>query len=144
MLLHPVVTHQNNIVNVQMTTKFTGEVTDAGDQQRIAAYGDPIINLGGTFVDPMDSSFSFSTAASDYYVKMTSEMSSKATRFFKSLPQTVSGQAPVLAPLDVITTDPVRAATLYNSIIGDRVNNAMVALRALTPASLTSLPDKTV
>lgn len=145
MIVHPVVTHQNSIVSLQMTAKFTGDVTDADDQKRIAAYGDPLINMGGTFVDPLDPTFTFNTASSDYYVKMTTEMSSKAIRFFKALPQTAQGQTTAqLSALDVITTDPVRAAGIYNEQVGNRIQAAMVSLRALTPVALTTLPDKTV
>ena len=145
MIVHPVVTHQNSVVSLQMTVKFTGEVTDADDQKRIAAYGDPLVNMGGTFVDPLDSAFSFNTASSDYYAKLTTEMSSKAIRFFKALPQTAPGQTTAqLSALDVITTDPVRAAGVYNEQVGNRIQSAMVSLRALTPVALTTLPDKTV
>jgi hypothetical protein len=142
MLVHPVVSHQNSIVSVQLNAKFVGDITDADDQRRIAAYGDPLINLGGTFVD---SGFTFNTTASDYYVKLTTEMSSKAIRFFQAIPQAAPGQtAAQLGPLDVVTADPVHAATYYTTQIGNRIQAAMVTLRALTPASLTSLSDRTI
>jgi hypothetical protein len=145
LILHPTVTHQNSIVSLQLTPKFTGDVTDATDQQRIGAYGDPLINLGGTFADPLDGTFTFSTTSSDYYAKLTTELPSKAVRFFKSLPQSTSSQTITqLAPLDIITSDPVRAAGVYNGLIGNRVQAAMTTLRALTPVALTTLPDKTV
>jgi len=145
MNVHPTITHQNGIVNVQLTATFVGDVTDATDKQRITAYGDPFVNMGGTFVDPNDPTFTFNTGASDYNVRVTTEMSSKLARFLKSLPLTTPGTAPSqLGPLDVVTSDPVRAATIYNTIMGDRIQVVMTALRALTPPALTSLPDKTV
>lgn len=145
MQIHPTVTHQNGIVSVQLTAKFVGDMTDATDQQRIAAYGDPFINLGGTFTDPDDNLFVFNTAASDYNVRLTTEMSTKIVRFLKSLPPTPPGQAPIqLGSLDVVTTDPVRAATLYNTLVGNRIQTVVTALRTLTPTALTSLSNKTV
>jgi len=94
--------------------------------------------MGGTFVDPNDPTFTFNTGASDYNVRVTTEMSSKLVRFLKSLPLTTPGTAPSqLGPLDVVTSDPVRAATIYNTIMGDRIQVVMTALRALTPPALT-------
>lgn len=144
MQVHPTVTHQNGTVSVQLSAKFVGDLTDVDDQTRIAAYGDPLINLGGTFTDPLDNTFTFNTTSSDYYVKLTTEMSSKLVRFFKALPQAATGTTTSLAPLDVITSDPVKAATAYNTVVGNRIAAAMTILRAINPTSLTTLPDKTV
>lgn len=145
MLITPTVSQINGIVSINFTASFVGDATDATDKQRILAYGDPLIDLAGTFTDPNDNTFSFNTGLSTYPVGLTTVANTKVTRFFKTAPTTPVGQAPyVQQPLDVITSDPVRAATLYNTLIGNRITTAIATLRALTPPQLTSLPTKTV
>lgn len=165
MKVHPQVVHNSGIVTVTMQATFIGDPTDAGDQQRITAYGDPKINLGGLFTDPSDSTFAFTFPASELYVGVTTQLQNFPARFFTSLPlipQTGSNWNP-FAPtatgnpfatrshpglqqgdLDSVVTDPVRAATIWAAAIDTRVQAAMVTLRAKTPAQLTSLPDTTV
>ena len=52
MKIHPVVIQQNGIVSVTMQALFVGGANDATGQQRIEAYGDPVVQLGGQFTDP--------------------------------------------------------------------------------------------
>ena len=52
MRVHPAVQHLNGAVTVTLQASFIGDVTDATDKQRIGAYGDPLVNLGGQFVGP--------------------------------------------------------------------------------------------
>jgi hypothetical protein len=52
MKIHPVVQHLNGAVTVSLQASFVGDITDTTDRMRIAAYGDPLVNLGGLFISP--------------------------------------------------------------------------------------------
>jgi hypothetical protein len=52
MKIHPVVQHLNGTVTVALQASFVGDITDTTDRMRIAAYGDPLVNLGGLFISP--------------------------------------------------------------------------------------------
>lgn len=145
MKIHPQVTHANGIVTVLITPQFIGDPTDQDDRDRITAYGDPLINMGGSFSDGAPTPFTFATAAPEVWAKLTTEMQGKAVRFMTQLPLAVAGQpAPVAGPLDIITSDPVKAATTYVTALQARIATAMGALRLKTPAKLATLPDTTV
>jgi len=166
MKVHPQVTQQNGIVNVSILAEFVGDATDATDRQRIQAYGDPKVNLGGTYTDPSNTGFTFTFPAQEFYVGITTQMSAVTARFMQNLPavpQPVPGQYPSQfsvcqypgwaaqppqppqpGPLDCLTTNPVEAATVWAAAIQTAVQAAMTALRAQTPAQLTTLPDETV
>lgn len=154
------------IVSVVMQAEFVGDATDVTDQQRIAAYGDPKVNIAGTFTDPTDSTFQFTFPISEFYTGVTTDMMNHTVRFMTSLPvrqpsaQSWNPFAPTSqwngaatnpqascngqGPLDCLVTDAVRAATIWAAAIDSRVQTLMTALRAKTPAQLTSLPDSTV
>jgi hypothetical protein len=160
MKVHPAIVHQNGIVSVTMSATFVGDSTDVTDQQRIQAYGDPQIDLGGLFTNPaLGSTFSFVFPAAELYAGLTTQMSGYTARFMTSLPlnppqpQTVfSGYSPYRptpftpqqGPLDCVTVDPIQAATVWANAIEERATAAMTTLRAKTPAQLTTLPDETV
>jgi hypothetical protein len=146
MKIHPVVVQQNGIVSVTMQATFIGDVTDITDKQRIQAYGDPLVNLGGLFTDPANTSFSFTFPASQLFAGLTTQMSSFTARFMVNLPvATQPGwPPPAQGPLDCVTIEPVEAATVWASAIETQALAAMTILRALTPAQLISLPDSTV
>ncbi len=168
MIVHPQVIHQNGIVTVTMLATFSGAPIDQTDQQRIVAYGDPSINLGGLFTDPNDGTFQFTFPASELYAGITTQMQGYAARFMVKLPLVPSpgsnwssfasttpynpfatSSSPSSQPggqgqLDCLCSDPVRAATIWAAAIDTRVQAAMAILRAKTPAQLTSLPDATV
>ena len=162
MKIHPVVMQQNGVVSVSIQAQFIGETTDASDKQRIQAYGDPQVNLGGLFTDPSNTTFSFTFPASELYVGITTQMQGFTARFMEALPQARTtippvngsffpgewegspGQPPSQGPLDCITTSPIEAATVWAAAIQTRVLAAMTTLRAQTPAALTSLPDQDI
>ncbi len=145
MKIHPVVQHLNSIVSVTLQASFVGDPTDATDKQRIAAYGDPQVNLAGTFIDPVGGTFTFSFPVSEYYKGVTTGMASNPVRFMTQLPIGIPGQpAPTQGPLDCITSDPVLAATAWAAVMDTRISDALATLRAYTPAQLTTLPDATV
>ena len=146
MQLVPQVTHLDGIVTVAIACDFIGSPLDSDDQARIQAYGDPLLNLGGNFTDPGDPNFFFQTASLEHYVKLTTEMRGFPARFMVNPPKARPGERStfVAGPLDVITSDPVRAATLWAMAIQERCNTVILSLRQKTPVRLTSLPPRTV
>lgn len=145
MKIHPEIVHLNGVVSVVLKPQFLGDPTDADDRARIAAYGDPKVNMGGQFAGTGDPAPIYTTGAPEVWVALTTEMPSKVVRFMTRLPDAVLGQpAPAQGPLDVITTDPVAAATVYVAAIQARIASAVGALRLKSPAKLVSLPDTTV
>lgn len=146
MQLVPQVTHLDGIVTVAVACNFAGNPLDSDDRARIQAYGDPLVNLAGTFTDPLDPNFFFQTAATEHYVKLTTEMSGFPGRFMVQPPKARPGERSsfISGPLDVITSDPVRAATIWAAAVQERCNTVIVNLRQKTPVKLTSLPTRTV
>ena len=145
MKIHPQVTHLNGVITVTLVPQFIGADTDADDAARISAYGDPQINLGGSFSDGAPTPFTFVTGHPEVWVGLMQQMQYRPARFMTQLPTPQAGEpAPVQGPLDVITNDPVRAATTYATTVQARIAAAMTALRARTPVKLTTLPDLTV
>lgn len=145
MFLHPVVNHLGGIVSVTLQASFVGDATDQTDKERISAYGDPQVNMAGTFVDPGDSSYSFSLGSQEVYRGITTEMLLYPARFMVNLPETTIGQPPtVQGPLDSVVMAPTRAASVWSTVMADRITQAMTTLRAKTPAQLTTLPDSTI
>lgn len=151
MLIHPVVQHLGGTVTVTLQASFVGGqtgatgATDDSDKARIAAYGDPRVNLGGTFVDPTDALFTFQMGSQENLRGVTTEMMSYPAHFMTQLPITPAGSTPsVLGPLDCITSNPVKAATAWSAVMADRIGQAMTVLRAKTPPQLSTLPDSTV
>lgn len=146
MKIHPVVVQQAGIVSVSMQATFVGDSTDSTDKQRIVAYGDPLVNLGGLFTDPANTPFSFTFPASQLYVGLTTQMASYTARFMTTLPvATMPGwPTPAQGPLDCLCSNPVEAATVWAAAIEAQALTVMTTLRAFSPAQLVSLPDATV
>ena len=140
MNIHPSVTHLNGIVTVALAAQFTGALTDADDRARISSYGDPLVNLGGSFSDGDPTPFTLVTGSTEVWVPLTTRMQDRAIRFMTQLP---AGEG-VVGPLDVITSDPVKAAGVYVPAIQARIAGIMASLRAKTPAKLATLSDSTV
>lgn len=137
MLLHPVIEHIGGKVTIRLETSFVGDPTDATDKQRIQAYGDPKVNLGGEFVDPGDPAFTFQVSTREIFRGITTEMSNSPVYF---------SATPLNPPsaLDCINADPIRAATVWVTVMSSRVTQAMTALRAKTPSQFLTLPDSTI
>jgi hypothetical protein len=145
MKIHPQITHLNGIVSVVFTAQFVGDPTDASDRDHITAYGDPLVNLGGSFSDgATPTPFTFSTGSPEVWTHLTTEMQGKVVRFMSQIPPAQNGQSALAGPLDVVTSDPVTAATLYVTAIQARIATVMGQLRLKSPAKLSSLPDSIV
>jgi hypothetical protein len=156
-----VLTQANGIIKVQMIASFVGDSTDAGDQARIAAFGDPLVNLSGVFTDPNNPQFSFTFPDSQFFVGITTMMQNFPARFMIQLPvepfpgehfnpfglsQSWNPFAPGICrndhfphlrqgALDSVNTNPSEAASVWIAQIETRITTAMTALRALTPAT---------
>lgn len=145
MKIHPEITHLQGIVSVSLKAQFVGDVADDDDRRRIAAYGDPLVNLGGQFTGLGDPAPIYATGAPEVWVGLTQEMPKRTVRFMSKLPDPAPGlPTPTQGPLDVITSDPVGGATVYVAAIQARIASAMTTLRGKTPVQLTFLPDTTV
>ena len=91
MRVHPQVSHQNGVVTVTMIASFIGDPTDADDQTRIQAYGDPSVNLVGLMTDPADPTFQFVFGAPELSVGITTQMQNYKARFMAVLPVNAYG-----------------------------------------------------
>lgn len=144
MRVHPVVSHLSGVVTVSLQAQFIGEANDTPDRAKIQSYGDPIVNLGGTFTDPGDPLFSFSTGSAVVQTGITQGMQSMTAQFMTTLPAAIPGKpAPVQGPLDIITPDPARAALIWRNELVARITVSVNNLRAQS-SPLTTLPDATV
>lgn len=144
MKLHAVVTQANGIISVRLQAAFVGDPTDANDKALIAAFGDPQVNLAGTFADPLNPAFTFLFPSTDISVGITTQMSSQTANFMLALPsvQNPNQPAPIQGPLDCITTNPSEAAEAWVSVVTTRIRQAFAMLRQnmLVP----SIPDSTI
>lgn len=151
MQINPVVTQAGGIISVRLQALFIGDSTDMSDKALIAAYGDPQISLvgSGTFTGPVPdaspATFSFTFPTTEYYVGITTKMSSNYVRFMTSLPSTPVPQgspvasftpwcnpnspAPIQGPLDCITIYPSAALDIWYSAMLNEITAALTALR---------------
>ena len=144
MRIHPTINHIGGAVTVSLQAQFVGDATDTGDATKIKAYGDPKVDLGGSFTDPGDGTFAFSLGAASLMVGITQEMHNSTVQFLVALPKAEPGKPlPAQGPLQVITPDPVRAAQVWKNAVVARIGTSMTTLRAL-PSPLTTLPDSTI
>lgn len=113
---------------------FVGDMTDSTDKARIAAFGDPEINIAGSFTDPNTPAFTFQFPTTQLYVGITTQLSSQVARFMLALPmaQNPNQPAPIQGPMDCITTDPSEAAVAWFSIMVTNIKQVMLALRTQT------------
>src|SRR5271156_3486585 len=148
MLLTPIVTQANGIISVVIQATFVGGQTDATDKQKIAAFGDPVVQIAGNFVDPNNPSFTFQFPLTQLYVGITTQLSSYTARFMEALPgpQNPNQPAPIQGPLDCITINPSEAATAWTNILimpgTGRIAQAMMQLRSMM--LVPSIPPQTV
>jgi hypothetical protein len=139
-----VITQANGIISIRLTANFVGDHTDATDKALIAAYGDPQISLvgNGVFTAPLPGSspptnFSFTFPTTEYYVGITTKMSSKTIRFMQSLPgvppiDDPNRPAPQQGPLDCITVYPAFALEAWYTAMVNAITTALTALRNLS------------
>jgi hypothetical protein len=148
MKIHAVVGQSNGVISVTLQALFVGDPTDASDKQKIAAFGDPVVNIAGNFADPQNPSFTFQFPLTEMWVGITTQMSSQTARFMEALPGTVNPNqpAPIQGPLDCITTNPSEAAQAWANVLmaagTGRIAQAMMQLRS--QMIVPTIPDTTV
>jgi len=153
MLISNSVTQSNGVISVVLTASFVGDSTDPTDKQKIAAFGDPKINLAGRLLaDPNNPSFTFGFQSDTVPAGLTTEMQNYRARFLTGLPPRVPpppGQpvnpswmevhreerqgVPVLGPLNcVVANDAAQneAAVAWVAIVVSRIVAGMAILRA--------------
>lgn len=162
------VTPSNGVILVTLSASFVGDPTDPTDQQKIAAFGDPKVNLAGrTLVDPNNPSFQFGFQTDQFIVGLTTQMQNFQARFLTGLPPVPAlpfGQPspptwfehnrerehrehgiPILRPLDcVVATQQAQneAATAWVTIMIGRIQSAMTILRG--EIVIPSIPPTTI
>ena len=148
MKIHAVVGQSNGVISVTLQALFVGDPTDASDKQKIAAFGDPVVNIAGNFADPSNPSFTFQFPLTEMWVGITTQLSSQTARFMEALPGTVNPNqpAPIQGPLDCITTNPSEAAQAWANVLmaagTGRIAQAMMQLRS--QMIVPTIPDTTV
>ena len=148
MKVHAVVGQSNGVISVTLQALFVGDPTDASDKQKIAAFGDPVVNIAGNFADPSNPSFTFQFPTTELWVGVTTQMSSQTARFMEALPsqQNPNQPAPIQGPLDCVTVNPSEAAQAWANILmaagTGRIAQAMMQLRS--QMIVPTIPDTTV
>src|ERR1700674_997164 len=94
MQIKAIVSQSNGVISVTLQALFVGDPTDLTDKQKIAAFGDPVVNIAGNFADPNNPSFTFQFPTTELYVGITTQMSSYTARFMEALPSTVNPNQP--------------------------------------------------
>src|SRR5271157_4421593 len=136
MQVKAIVAQANGVISVTLQCLFVGDPTDASDKAKIAAFGDPQINIAGNFADPSNPSFTFAFPLTELWVGVTTQMSSYTARFMEALPGPVNPNqpAPIQGPLDCITVNPSEAAQAWANILmmpgTGRIAQAMMELRS--------------
>jgi|SRR5208337_2067959 len=136
MQVKAIVSQSNGIISITLQALFVGDPTDASDKAKIAAFGDPVVNIAGNFVDPNNPSFTFAFPTTELWVGVTTQMSSYTARFMEALPgpQNPNQPAPVQGPLDCVTQNPSEASTAWANIMmmagSGRIAQAMAMLRS--------------
>jgi hypothetical protein len=137
MQVKAIVSQSNGIISVTLQALFVGDQTDASDKQKIAAFGDPQVQIAGNFVDPNNPSFTFAFPLTELYVGITTQLSSYTARFMEALPgpQNPNQPAPVQGPLDCVTINPSEAATAWANVLmmpgTGRIAQSMMQLRSM-------------
>jgi hypothetical protein len=150
------ITPSNGVILVTITASFVGDPSDPSDKQKIAAFGDPIVNLTGrTLVDPNNPSFTFGFQSDQLNVGLTTQMQNYTARFLNGLPPVPSpptGQPqtpnwfehnhrreqhehgiPLLGPMDCVVANEAQqseAAQAWINIMVTRIQAAMAILRS--------------
>jgi hypothetical protein len=148
MKLHAIVQQANGIISVTIQATFVGDPTDQMDKQKIAAFGDPQVNVAGNFVDPSNPSFTFMFPTTEMYVGITTQLANVTARFMEALPQAINPNqpAPIQGPLDCVTVNPSEAATAWANVLmmagTGRIAQAMAQLRG--NMLVMPIPDTTI
>src|SRR5271157_2566226 len=136
MKLNAIVSQSNGVISVTIQALFVGDPTDASDKAKIAAFGDPVVQIAGNFSDPSNPTFVFQFPTTELWVGITTQLSSYTARFMEALPgpQNPNQPAPIQGPLDCITINPSEAATAWVNILimpgTGRIAQSLMQLRS--------------
>lgn len=136
MQVKAIVSQSNGVISVTLQALFVGDPTDATDKAKIAAFGDPVVQIAGNFVDPNNPSFTFAFPTTELWVGVTTQLSSYTARFMEALPgpQNPNQPAPIQGPLDCVTINPSEAAQAWANVLmmpgTGRIAQAMMQLRS--------------
>ena len=131
MKVHTVITQANGIISLVMQPSFVGDITDANDKALIAAFGDPQVNIAGSYTDPNNTSFTFGFPTSELYVGVTTQLSSQVAQFMLALPSGPPNcPAPTQGGLSCVTSNPSEAAVVWQGAVVTRIQAAFAALRS--------------
>jgi hypothetical protein len=166
MLVKNTITPSNGVIIVQMQALFVGDPTDASDKQKIAAFGDPLVNMAGrTLVDPNNPSFTFGFQTDQLNVGITTQMQNYTARFLTGLPpvppppqggcepnptwfpcdRDIPQGKSTLRPLDCIVANEAaqnEAAQAWVNIMVSRISASMAILRS--QVIVPTIPNSTV
>jgi hypothetical protein len=145
MKIHTVVTQANGIISLVIQPSFVGDMTDGNDKALIAAFGDPQVNIAGSYTDTGGSPppFFFQFPTSEMYVGITTQLSSQVAQFTLALPSGPPNQpAPIQGPMMCITPNPSLAAQVWQTTVVSRITQAFASLRNQT--LVPSIPNVTV
>ncbi len=131
MKVTPTVTQANGIIQIKLQATFVGDPTDSNDKALIAAFGDPQVNLAGTFQDPNNPAFTFLFPTTDLIVGITTQMQNNPARFMMALPgpQNPNQPAPIQGAMDCVTQNPSEACEAYYNVMIQRITQSMNILR---------------
>jgi hypothetical protein len=134
MKVQAVVTQANGIISLRIQALFVGDTTDGTDKALIAAFGDPEVNVAGTFTDPNNPVFTFQFPTTQNYVGITTQLSSVSANFMLALPQQQNPNmpSPIQGPMDCITNNPSEAAVAWFNVVAASIRQQMLALRQQT------------
>ena len=134
MKVQAAVTQANGVIQVKIQALFVGDMTDATDKALIGAFGDPEVNIAGSFNDPNNPVFTFMFPSTQNYVGITTQMSSQIAQFMMALPQVQNPNqpAPIQGAMDCITTNPSEAATAWFNVVATNIRQQMINLRSQT------------
>jgi hypothetical protein len=80
-------TQSNGVIQVVLSATFVGDTNDPSDKQKIAAFGDPLVNLAGKLLtDPNNPSFTFGFQTNELNAGLTTQMQNFTARFLTQLP----------------------------------------------------------
>jgi len=136
MQVKAIVSQSNGVISVTLQALFVGSPQDASDKSKIAAFGDPVVNIAGNFTDPNNPAFTFAFPTTEMWVGITTQMSSYTAQFMEALPgpQNPNQPAPIQGPLDCVTINPSEAAQAWANILmmpgSGRIAQSMAILRA--------------
>src|SRR5208337_643838 len=134
MRVTPTVSQANGIIKIKLQATFVGDPTDANDKALIAAFGDPPVNMAGTFSDPNNPAFTFLFPTTDLFLGITTQMGSVFVCFMLALPapQNPNQPATIQGELECNTMRTSEGCEAYYAVMLQRITQTKSILRQKT------------